>query len=83
MKEDGNYNTKNLSKAEMEEARRLKKKRTATEAVDTKVLVTPSTDLNKKRKTTDEAAVQNDSKPWEGKEEQDQDYRWDICENCQ
>jgi hypothetical protein len=61
VKEDGNYNTKNLSKAEMEEARRLKKK----------------------RKTTDEAAVQNDSKPWEGKEEQDQDYRWDICENCQ
>jgi hypothetical protein len=93
-KEDGNYNTKNLSKAEMDAAKRLARKRPAPEPVESKVVAKASTDLNKKRKTTDEAPATTtqkedksketkEAKPWEGKEEQEVDYRWDICENCQ
>ena len=88
-KEDGNYNTKNLSKAEMDAAKRLKKKRTAPEPVaESKVIAPASTDLNKKGKTTDTSPSKNEKetkeqKPGEGKEEQEKDYRWDICENCQ
>ena len=51
VKEGGNYNTMNLSKADMDAAKRLKKKRPAAEA-----MVAPETiskDLNKKRKTTE------------------------------
>merc|ERR1740117_603476 len=51
VKEDGNYNTKNLSKAEMDAAKRLnRKKRPAPEKT---VVETRATDLNKKRKVTD------------------------------
>ena len=53
-----------------------------------------ATNLNKKQRTTveepvkpvdaKEATAAAVEKPWEGKEEQedDQDYRWNICENC-
>jgi hypothetical protein len=37
-KEDGNYNTKNLSKAEMDAQKRLARKRPAPEPVDSKVV---------------------------------------------
>jgi hypothetical protein len=55
-----------------------------------------SKDMNKKRKTTeekqetpktvvkaDENVEKKEEKPWEGKEEQEEDYRWNVCENCQ
>jgi len=73
------------------------KKRTATvnvEDVDKEAKVT-ATNLNKKQRTSVESPVKDADKkeektaaadkPWEGKEEKedDQDYRWNICENCQ
>jgi len=105
-KEDANYNTKNLSKAEMDakkQEKRVLRKRPAPEPiVDSKAITSASKDLNKKRKVTEtkvaetkvtetkettetkEAAKENkEAKPWEGKEEQEKDHRWDICENCQ
>lgn len=47
-------------------------------------------DLNKKRKLSEQPsedpeakpAAKKEEKPWEGKEEQEVDARWDICENC-
>jgi hypothetical protein len=94
--------TKNLSKAEMDAARRLKKKR----PIDAVSQPLQSLDLNKKRKTsemteattTEKKTEQASSiaqpetsvteakvdKPWEqNKQEEEEDYRWNICENCQ
>lgn len=77
----------------MDAARRLKKKRPISEVQG--VQVPASIDMNKKRKTSEatkevtnekpvaEAKAKEEAKPWEGKEEQEKDYRWDICENCQ
>ena len=45
VKEDGNYLTKNLSKKEMDDQKRLKKKRAGEE-----IIKNISTDLNKRRK---------------------------------
>lgn len=88
---------KNKSKAEMDADKRLRKKRTLNET--TGIKVPESTDLNKKRKLSDvmssavedkikpEAKEAKDSnaedKPWEGKPEEEEDYRWNVCENCQ
>ena len=84
---------KNQSKAEMDAQKKLLKKRPITETS-----VPQSNDLNKKRKVTIEvenveqkkpmapvAEVKptGAEKPWEGKEEEELDARWDICENCQ
>ena len=121
-KEDGNYNTKNLSKAEMAEQRRLNKKRShgkmAGQSGATGVAASSQADLTKKRKVSEmgsgvavaekakdvkeagkavveagKAAETGDDpkKPWEKQEKEktqeeedaDQDYRWNICENCQ
>ena len=99
-KEDANYNTKNLSKAEMDakkqEKRVLRKRPAPEQSTESKAITSASKDLNKKRKITEtkettetkeptkEAAKESkEAKPWEGKEEQEKDYRWDICENCQ
>ena len=97
VKEDANYNTKNLSKAEMDakkKEQRVLRKRPAPEPIaDSKVVGSASKDLNKKRKITEtkettqtkeapKAEAGKEAKPWEGKEEKEQDYRWDICENC-
>lgn len=91
--------TQNLSKADMDKKRREdrhSKKRAATvqvEDVDKEAKVT-ATNLNKKQRTTVEVPIKEvdqkepakatTEKPWEGKEEKedDQDYRWNICENC-
>ncbi len=54
VKEDGNYHTKNLSKQEMDDQKRLKKKRAGEE-----LLKTISTDLNKKRKLDEQTAIQS------------------------
>lgn len=73
----------------MDDQKRLKKKRAGEE-----LLKTISTDLNKKRKLDEQTAVQakekvqvleqKEEKPWEqAKKEEEVDYRWDICENCQ
>lgn len=89
VKDDGNYNSKNLSKAEMDENKRLRKKRPATEAVNP--VKDSAVDLSKKRKTTEQGGAvetketttkETAEKPWEGKEEQEEDYRWNVCENC-
>lgn len=95
VKEDGNYNTKNLSKAEMDAAKRLnRKKRPAPEKT---VVETRATDLNKKRKVTDTVTKEipkskeqaegaaKEAKPWEqnAEEEEPADDRWDVCEGCQ
>ena len=99
VKEDGNYNTKNLSKAEMDAAKRLRKKRPQPESEKqvNPIAQASAQDLNKRRKITDQSSIQvdkkteekaptesKDAKPWEGKEEEedDQDYRWNLCEGC-
>merc|ERR1740117_2605768 len=80
VKEDGNYNTKNLSKAEMDAAKRLnRKKRPAPEKT---VVETRATDLNKKRKDTDTKEISKskeqaegaakEAKPWEQNAEEEQ-----------
>jgi hypothetical protein len=87
---------KNKSKAEMDTDKRLRKKRAHAEATQNDVKVHESIDLNKKRKTSETAPVQEkiapsekkagekeEEKPWEGKKEEEEDYRWNICENCQ
>ena len=79
---------RNKSKAEMDADKRLKKKRHHQETDQIKV--PESVDLNKKRKLSetkgpeskDEKAASSD-KPWEGKEQEEEDYRWNVCENCQ
>ena len=72
------------------------KKRAATvnvEDVDKEVAKVTATNLNKKQRTSAVASPIKEEKaattgtvekPWEGKEEKedDQDYRWNICENC-
>ena len=93
-----NQVSKNLTKAEMDEAKRHRKKRTAAEALGAKTITSTATDLTKKRKVSEtiaapvekqqalEEADKKDSKvekPWEKTEEAEVDYRWDICENCQ
>lgn len=117
-KEESNlYNTKNLSKAEMAEQRRLAKKRNhskmASQSNTTGVAASSQADLTKKRKVSEMASVtvtekakevkeagkateapaaQGEvQKPWEKPEkektpeeqEEDQDYRWDVCSACQ
>ena len=96
VKEDGNYNTKNLSKAEMDAEKRLRRKRTRENVIennknDTKIK-SAATDLNKKRKVTETVTQEivkektaEEAKPWEqnAEEEQPVDERWDVCENCQ
>ena len=74
---------KNQSKAEMDADKRLRKKRKATQVDQKPVVENAATDLSKKRKTTEQ--TDKTEKPWENKEqkEDDQDYRWNICEGCQ
>ena len=82
----------------MDEQKRLRKKRPAAAATtDAQNVASSSTDLNKKRKLTDQSSKEvtktaeeapkqqgkNEAKPWENAEEKEVDYRWDICENCQ
>jgi hypothetical protein len=52
-------------------------------------------DLNKKRKTSEVTSAtikkptevtteaKKEDKPWENKPEEEEDYRWSVCENCQ
>jgi len=81
----------------MDADKRQKKKRPHNETAAVKLPETK--DLNKKRKLSeagkDEKPVEKpvdkvaekteakEEKPWEGKEEQEEDYRWNVCENCQ
>lgn len=63
---EGQYLTKNLSKAEMDAQRRSKRKRThqeSTVAADTTVVQSSGTDLTKKRKTTAEGDGEQMQKP--------------------
>lgn len=53
VKEDGNYLTKNLSKLEMDELKRLRRKRAKEDLVKS-----ISTDLSKKRKLDEQTAIQ-------------------------
>ena len=53
MKQDGNYNTKNLSKAEMDAEKRLRKKRARENVEEKAPIATAATDLSKKRKITE------------------------------
>ena len=71
----------------MDEQKRLRKKRTAQEAGNP--VKDSAIDLSKKRKTTEQSSSvpdqkesNNAEKSWEGKEEEEEDYRWNICENC-
>ena len=60
VKEDGNYNTKNLSKAEMAEQRRLAKKRSHAKMTGQSsaagVAISSQADLTKKRKVSEMAS---------------------------
>lgn len=91
MKQDGNYNTKNLSKAEMDAEKRLRKKRARENVEEKAPIATAATDLNKKRKITETVTQEivkeqktTEAKPWEERAQEDQevDERWDVCENC-
>lgn len=91
MKQDGNYNTKNLSKAEMDAEKRLRKKRARENVEERAPIATAATDLNKKRKITETVTQEivkeqktTEAKPWEERAQEDQevDERWDVCENC-
>jgi len=72
VKADGNYNTKNQSKAEMDADKRLRKKRTRENVEEKAPIKTAATDLNKKRKVTDTVTKEiekdkkeEEAKPWE------------------
>ena len=91
VKQDGNYNTKNLSKAEMDAEKRLRKKRARENVEEKAPIATTATDLNKKRKITETVTQEivkeqktTEAKPWEERAQEDQevDERWDVCENC-
>ena len=78
----------------MDADNRLRKKRTHADSTKPEVQVPESLDLNKKRKLSESTSKvvdekvktddkQVEEKPWEGKKEEEEDYRWNICENCQ
>jgi ribonucleotide reductase alpha subunit len=59
----------------------LNKKRKTTDPSD-------EIDLTAKPQAVKEAekapeSGKTEEKPWEGKKEEEEDYRWNICENCQ
>ncbi len=86
--------TKNLSKAEIDEQKKLRKRKGPEEPA--KTVTSVATDLTKKRKVSEtsssvvekpaaeKATAGKEDKPWENqpKKEEEEDYRWNICENC-
>lgn len=91
--------TKNKTQAEMDANKRLNKKRSLNEVSNVKVPESVDLGKKRKLseatpapekvvKATEEKIVDAEEstkvdKPWEGKEEQEEDYRWNVCENCQ
>ena len=80
---DSNYVQKNLTKAELDAQKKNKKRSLNEVAGQDKIVQKEATDLNKKRKQPEQDA-KKDEKPWEQKkdQEEEEDYRWAVCENC-
>ena len=88
---------KNLSKAEMDAQKKLLKKRSIQESsvpqsndLNKKRKVTIEVENVEKKPMAPVSEIPSaetkpsEEKPWEGKaEEEEVDYRWDVCENCQ
>lgn len=90
---------KNKTQAELDAEKRQKKKRShdqmtskpiVSESVDLNKKRKLTENVPEGSKTEDKSATAVDTteaakeeKPWENKPEEEEDYRWAVCENCQ